>query len=180
MEKSKTKEELKSWFVTLIIAFGIVLVVRTFLFAPYSVDGASMEPTLHDHEKIFVNKFSSVNSVTRGDIVIIEGPEENYVKRVIGLPGDIVEMKNDQLTINGKMIDESYLSYNRKTAKQMGTLLTGDFGPVTVPAKEYFVMGDNRLVSMDSRNGLGLIKKDTIVGKSEFVFYPFSDFRTVK
>lgn len=179
MTKSKVLEEVKSWALTIIVALAIVLTVRTFLFAPYNVEGASMEPTLHNNEKIFVNKFSSVESITRGDIVIIEGSSVNYVKRVIGLPGDEVKMENDQLFINGQVFDEIYLENNREVAEQMGTLLTEDFGPITVPENEYFVMGDNRLVSMDSRNGLGLISKETIVGKSEFVFFPFTDIRTV-
>jgi signal peptidase I len=180
MLRSKLKEELKSWLITLFIAFGVVMIVRTFLFAPYIVEGASMEPTLHNSEKIFVNKISSSNSIQRGDIIIIEGPVDSYVKRVIGLPGDKIKMENDQLFINNKPFNEDYLSFNREVAKKMGTNLTGDFGPVTVPKNQFFVMGDNRLVSMDSRNGLGLISKEDIVGKSEFVFYPFSEIRSVE
>lgn len=181
MFKSNSLAELKSWILSLSIALGIVLIVRTFLFAPYMVEGASMEPTLHNQEKIFVNKVTTtIAGYERGQIVIIEGPEDNYVKRIIGLPGDKIQMNNDQLFINGEMVKESYLSYNREVAAQMGINLTDDFETVTVPDNQFFVMGDNRLVSMDSRNGLGLIEKDRIVGKLEFVFYPFSEIRTVK
>jgi signal peptidase I len=180
MLKSSIKAELKSWTLSLSIAFALVLIVRTFIFSPYIVEGASMEPTLHNQEKIFVNKFLSINDFKRGEIVIIKGSEENYVKRIIGLPGDQVEMSNDHLYINGKLVKESYLAYNREVAKQMGMNLTGDFEIVTVPENHFFVMGDNRLVSMDSRNGLGLIHKKNIVGNIEFVYYPFSEFRMVK
>lgn len=171
-----SKKELMSWVKSLLIAIGIAMIVRTFLFAPYIVEGASMEPTLHNQEKIFVSR---INNVTRGDIVIIKGTEENYVKRIIGLPGDKVVVKDDKLYVNGNLIKEAYLSENRKLAEQMGSKLTGDFGPLTVPADKYFVMGDNRLYSKDSRNGLGLIPKKEIVGEPEFVFFPFTHFRGV-
>lgn len=171
------KEEVISWGKALLFAVGIAFVVRTFFFAPYIVEGASMEPTLHNQEKIFVKK---TDNFTRGDIVIIKGKDENYVKRVIGLPGDVILMKNDQLMINGVAYKEAYLSQNRKIAKKIGDQLTGDFGPITVPKNNYFVMGDNRLYSMDSRNGLGFIQKDRIVGQTEFVFFPFTHFRETK
>ncbi|WML38273.1 signal peptidase I [Neobacillus sp. OS1-2] len=180
MAGSNTKKELLGWGKSLFIAVGIAVIIRTFLFSPYIVEGASMEPTLHNHEKILVNKMSYVMSLNRGDVVIIKGPAVNYVKRIIGMPGDKVEMKADQLLINGEPIKESYLSENRKAAEEMGSLLTGDFGPILVPANHYFVMGDNRLKSMDSRNGLGFIKQTAIIGESEFVVFPFSDIRNVK
>jgi signal peptidase I len=180
MFKSNTLAELKSWIISLSIAVAIVFIVRTFLFAPYIVEGASMEPTLHNQEKIFVNKLTAVTGFDRGDIVIIKGSEDNYVKRIIGLPGDQIEVKNDQLFVNGELVKESYLSYNREVAEQMGVYLTEDFETVTVPKNQYFVMGDNRLVSMDSRNGLGLIKEDQIVGSPEFVYFPFREIRTVE
>ncbi|NRD77908.1 signal peptidase I [Bacillus sp. BRMEA1] len=89
-------------------------------------------------------------------------------------------MKNDQLFINGKLCKEPYLAENLKAAKEMGSMLTGDFGPLILPADRYFVMGDNRLRSMDSRNGLGFIKQSAIIGKGEIVLYPFADIRNVK
>lgn len=175
-----SKNEIKSWAKSICIALGVAFIVRTFIFAPYIVEGASMEPTLHNQEKNFVNKFYLSDNIKRGEVVIIKGKEENYVKRIIGLPGDSIEMKKDQLFINGVQFEESYLSQNRKQAEQMGSLLTGDFGPEIVPENNYFVMGDNRLHSMDSRNGLGYIQKESIVGKPEFVFLPFTQIRNIK
>ncbi|WP_285858620.1 signal peptidase I [Neobacillus niacini] len=174
---SDSRNELVSWGKSLFIAIGIAFVIRTFLFAPYMVEGSSMEPTLHDEEKVFVYKAGEFN---RGDIVIIKGTEKNYVKRVIGFPGDQVEMKTDQLYINGEIVKETYLSENLKAAQQLGSKLTGDFGPITVPKDHYFVMGDNRLHSTDSRNGLGFIKGNQIVGTSEFIFFPVTEIRFVK
>ncbi|MFK9090924.1 signal peptidase I [Bacillus salipaludis] len=180
MASSNSKKELLGWGKSLLIAAGIAVVLRTFLFSPYVVEGASMEPTLHNQEKIFVNKLYYSASFNRGDIVIIKGLTKNYVKRIIGMPGDKIEMSADQLLINGEPVKESYLSENRKAAEEMGSLLTGDFGPIFVPANHYFVMGDNRLKSMDSRNGLDFIKEADIVGKSEFVIFPFSNIRNVR
>lgn len=174
---SETNKELVSWVKSILIAFAIAIVVRTFFFAPYIVEGSSMEPTLQDQEKMVVLKTARVS---RADVVIIRGSVKNYVKRVIGLPGDVIEMKNDQLLINGKEMKEPYLAENLTMANQRGSRLTGDFGPITVPNKHYFVMGDNRLHSTDSRNGLNFIKADSIVGQSEFVFYPFTGIRIVK
>lgn len=180
MVSSKSKKELIGWGKSLLIAAVIAVVIRTFLFAPYVVEGASMEPTLHNQEKIFVNKMNFSNNINRGDIVIIKGQSENYVKRIIGTPGDKIEMNDDHLLINGELYKESYLFENRKAAEEMGIQLTGDFGPIVVPANHYFVMGDNRLRSMDSRNGLDFINKKDIKGKSEFVIFPFSSIREVK
>lgn len=174
---SDSKKELISWGKSLIFAVGIAFVVRTFLFAPYIVEGSSMEPTLHNQEKVFVSK---AGDFSRGDIIIIKGTEKNYVKRVIGFPGDRVEMSNDQLFINGELVKEAYLSENLKAAQQLGSKLTGDFGPITVPKGHYFVMGDNRLRSMDSRNGLGFIKENQIVGTGELIFFPLTEIRMVK
>lgn len=178
--KFNSKKELKSWGKAAFISIGIAMVVRTFLISPYIVEGASMEPTLHNHEKIIVNKVNLTDSFSRGEIVVIKGKEENYVKRIIGLPGDTIVMKNDQLFINGVLFKEPYLSHNLELAKQMGSLLTGDFGPIKVPNNKFFVMGDNRLLSKDSRNGLGYFTKEDIIGKSELVFLPFSHIRNPK
>ncbi|WP_026580813.1 signal peptidase I [Bacillus sp. J33] len=168
--------DVKGWLKSLLFSLGIAMIIRAFLFSPYYVEGASMDPTLHDQEKIFVNKFEELD---RGDIVIIKGQDKNYVKRLIGFPGDEIEMKNDQLFINGNRWDESYLSENRKAAEGLVNNLTGDFGPLIVPEHHYFVMGDNRLKSLDSRNGLGFIPEGQIIGVSKFVFYPFENIRVV-
>ncbi|MEC0968996.1 signal peptidase I [Bacillus altitudinis] len=179
--KKEKKSSLFEWIKAILIALALVLIIRTFIFEPYVVEGESMEPTLHDGEKLFVNKtINYLGGVKRGDILIINGKDGqkiHYVKRLIGLPGDTIEMKDDTLYINGKKVDEPYLKENKAHAKEYEVHLTGDFGPVKVPKNDYFVMGDNRLNSMDSRNGLGLIEKDRIVGTSEFVFFPFGDIR---
>ncbi|MEZ0116362.1 signal peptidase I [Heyndrickxia faecalis] len=171
---------IKTLLKSFIFAILLVAVIRGFFIAPYMVEGESMEPTLHNHDKILVYKVHSAADYQRGDIIIIKGETENYVKRIIGLPGDTILVKNDHLYINGKLRKEPYLAKNLKAARKKGSKLTNNFGPLTVPKNKYFVMGDNRLYSEDSRNGLGLIPKKELVGKTEAVFYPLSQIREVR
>lgn len=180
MAKSKSQESALGWLKSIIIAVVIVVVVRTFLFSPVIVDGASMEPTLHDQERIIISKTVSwIGEANRGDIVIIKGKntKDHYVKRVIALPGDTIEMRNDQLYVNNEKVNEHYLEENKRIADQRGMNLTEDFGPLEIPADQYFVMGDNRVRSMDSRNELGLIEEKRIIGKSKLVIFPAKNIR---
>ncbi|WP_110112147.1 signal peptidase I [Bacillus sp. CGMCC 1.16541] len=179
--KKQEKDSFFSWVKTVLLSIGLFLLIKNYLFAPYIVDGASMEPTLYNNERLFVNKIAfMIGDIDRQEIVIIKDSQQqtHYVKRVIGLPGDVVEMKNDELFVNDELVKEPYLSIYKETANSQGMRLTGDFGPIEVPKEQFFVMGDNRLRSMDSRNGLGLISQKAIVGKSEFVFFPMSDVRS--
>ncbi|KZZ83131.1 MULTISPECIES: signal peptidase I [Bacillaceae] len=176
----KKKSPVLEWIIAIAVAVLLAVSIRIFIFEPYVVDGDSMDPTLKNTEKLFVNKaIHYIGKFDRGDIVIINGKEnkEHYVKRIIGLPGDTVEVKNDVLYVNGKEVKEPYLNSNRKAAQASGLQLTNDFQEVKVPKNKYFVMGDNRLVSMDSRTGLGLIEADRVIGKSEFVMLPFNKIR---
>ena len=139
-----------------------------------------MEPTLYNNEKILVNKTVAWNdSVDHQDIVVIRDDENDryYVKRVIGLPGDKVEIENDTLYINDQPKDEPYLPKEQAGIELLKMNTTGDFEAVKVPKDHYFVMGDNRLDSRDSRNGLGYIDKEKIVGTSEYVIFPFKSIR---
>lgn len=189
MEEEKKGKQYWDWGWARSILFAIVVafLIRAYILTPVLVEGASMEPTLHDHEKIIVSKtISWIGEIHRGDIVIIKDDEVkiNYVKRVIGLPGETIKMKDDVLFVNGKEIREPYLDDYKKTANQLGSRLTGDFGPIEVPKDHYFVMGDNRPHSMDSRTDsldtLGFIETDRIIGKSKFVLFPFKNIRITK
>ncbi|KGP92106.1 signal peptidase [Pontibacillus chungwhensis BH030062] len=168
--KNKILKEILDW--TKAIGFALVLAfaIRHFVFATSIVEGTSMDPTLEDGERVMYNKFVYlVGEPERGDIVIIQRPTKNYVKRIIGLPGDTVEVSEDHsLYVNGKEVEQDYLN---KQAIQ-GTF---PFSEKEVPEDEYFVMGDNRIVSKDSRNGLGFINHDEVIGRSELVIYPFDE-----
>jgi signal peptidase I len=179
--KIQHKNEWISWIKAIGFALIFVFITKAYFFAPYMVEGASMSPTLHDQEKLYVNKIVyAFSAPKKGDIVIIKGDDKRYVKRIIGIEGDIIQMKNDVLYVNHKPMKESYLKQNKSEAKSLGVYLTEDFGPIKVPKGKAFVMGDNRLNSMDSRNGLGLIKINAIEGRSEVVIYPFSDMRATQ
>lgn len=166
--KKKYKNSWMEWIRAIIFAILVAFFFHTFIFATSVVEGESMEPTLEDGDKLIFNKFIYfINEPKRGDIVIIEQTNKNYVKRIIGLPGEIVEVKNNSLYIDGVELEESFLG--EKAVKKTGT-----HGPITLADDSYFVMGDNRAISKDSRNGLGLIARDEIIGKSEIIFYPLN------
>ncbi|WP_144497075.1 signal peptidase I [Bacillus pumilus] len=182
-KEKRKKSNIIDWIKAILVALVLVFLVRTFLFEPYIVQGESMTPTLFDSERLFVNKLVKyTGDFKRGDIVVLNGEEKktHYVKRLIGLPGDTIEMKNDNLFVNEKRFNEEYLKENKKDAHDSDLNLTGDFGPVKVPKDKYFVMGDNRQNSMDSRNGLGLFNKKDIVGVEELVFFPLDRIRHAK
>lgn len=168
----KNKSDLV-WFFTV---FTLFLIARLFLFTSITVSGESMMPTLVDNERIIASK---VSKIERFDIVSFKAPNEVdklYIKRVIGLPGDNIEYKNDNLYINCKIIEEPYL--NEYKGQEDG-LLTKDFtlekllNTNKVPENTYFVMGDNRNHSTDSRV-IGFIEKEAIVGSSKFAFWPIN------
>ncbi|WP_188454567.1 signal peptidase I [Virgibacillus oceani] len=169
MGETKKKNEWLEWAKAIFIAILLAFFLRTFVFATSIVEGDSMYPTLEDGERVIFNKFVYlIGEPERGDIIIIQRPIKNYVKRVIALPGETVEMKNHQLFINGEKYTETFISNEAINN-------TGNFGPVKVKEGKYFVMGDNRAISRDSRNGLGFINEEDIIGRSEFIIYPFDD-----
>ncbi|MDQ0160063.1 signal peptidase I [Alkalibacillus salilacus] len=164
------KKEIWEWTKAIVIALVIAFFLRSFVFATSVVEGASMDPTLESGERVIFNKaVYLLDEPERGDIVIIEHPNKNYVKRIVGMPNETIKAENNQLYIDGEPINEDYL-----TAEEVSG--TGNFEAREIPANHYFVMGDNRDVSKDSRNGLGLIKENDVIGRSEIVIFPFSHF----
>ena len=163
-----------SWIWSFIVAFIIVGGVYFFLGRPFTVSGASMYPTLHNGDRMVLSK---VGDIHRFDVVILKAPDENveYIKRVIGMPGDTVKMKSGVLYINGKKVDQPFIN-TEALAKQ--TVFMDDFtlesltGESKVPEGKYFVLGDNRGVSKDSRM-IGFIDRSAIEGKAVFTIWPF-------
>ena len=169
MSKTKEKNEWVEWGKAIFIAILLALFLRTFIFSTSIVEGDSMAPTLDSGDRIIFNKFVYlIGEPKRSDIIIIQRPAKNYVKRVIALPGETIEMNNHVLYINGEKYEQTFINNDAK-------LHTGNFGPIEVPKNSYFVMGDNRAISKDSRNGLGFIEADNIIGKSEIIMFPFSE-----
>jgi len=178
------KEELKKegieWLKAIMIGIVIFAFIRTFFFSNYVVEGESMMPTLQDGNKLVVNKIGyRIGELNRFDVIVFHAnKEEDYVKRVIGIPGDRVEYRDDILYINGTKYEESYLEKYRKEA--FGGRLTGDFtlneltGEEVVPEGHIFVLGDNRLGSRDSRE-FGFVSIDQVVGKVDLRYWPFDE-----
>ena len=148
----------------------IVVLIRTFLVTPAAVSGSSMESTLNNHDLVIINKLVyRIKPIERFDIVVVNNDEDNdrIIKRLIGLPNETIEYKDNKLYINGKLI-ETKLSFE----------YTDDF-KVETKEDEYFVLGDNRDVSKDSRM-LGSFNKKDIVGRVGIRFYPFDKVGYVK
>ncbi|RLQ95763.1 signal peptidase I [Falsibacillus albus] len=175
---AKKKNEAWEWVKTFIIVLAAVFLIRYFLFAPIVVDGLSMMPTLHNGDRMIVNKVGKPN---RFDIVVFHAPEhKDYIKRVIGLPGDKVEYKDDTLYINGKAYKEPYLDKYKRQVDDGP--LTEDFtlkdyiGQDRVPKGEIFVMGDNRRYSKDSRH-IGTIPLSKVIGDTHVIYWPMKDMK---
>ncbi|WP_125767230.1 signal peptidase I [Lapidilactobacillus wuchangensis] len=179
-KKGQKKEETSfiKWLLELIIIaivmFTGVNLLFNYVLAKDVVTGPSMQPTFYDGDRLITYRLGKIK---RGDIVVLNAPDEPgslYIKRVIGLPGDKVYAKNDQLYVNGKKLNESYLSeYNTGTDFTEDFSLQQLFGRSTVPADSYFVMGDNRPVSKDSRK-IGFIKKSSINGVVKLRYWPLN------
>lgn len=166
-----TKERI-GWLLTIMSAVLIAVVVRVYIFSPIVVDGASMNPTLQDKDRMFVTK---IGQPERFDVIVFHAPDgRDFIKRVIGLPGDIVEYTDDQLYINGKPYEEPYLDEFKKDFTN--ETLTESFTSKTVPEGHLFVMGDNRRNSEDSR-AIGPVPMEQVVGTTNMVYYPFDDIR---
>ncbi|PLT35818.1 signal peptidase I [Bacillus sp. V5-8f] len=177
MTSSEFNREVISWLKALVCAVGFAFICHTFLFTPVKVQGESMMPTFQNDNRLIVSKISKIQHF---DIIVFDAPDsdEKYIKRVIGLPGDTIKVKNDILYINGKKFEEPYLRENKAKIPHE-TNLTEDFtlknytGEYKVPAGKLFVMGDNRPYSNDSRI-FGFIPMDSVVGEAKFQFYPLN------
>ncbi len=182
---AKKKNELWEWIKALLIAVVLAAFIRYFLFAPIVVDGLSMMPTLHDQDRMIVNKFSyKIGKPERFDIIVFHAPEDkDYIKRVIGLPGDKIEYRNDTLYVNGEAYEEPYL--NDFKNQVIDGPLTEPFtleevtGQEVVPEGHLFVMGDNRRYSKDSRH-IGTIPMEKVLGSTSMIYWPLEDIRIVK
>lgn len=179
MKKENETEGLE-WLKTLGIAIIIAVFLRTFFFSSYIVDGESMMPTLENGNLLIINKVvDEIDDLNRFDVIVFHASsEDDYVKRIIGLPGDTIEYKNDILYVNDKAIKEPYLEKFKKETK--GQKLTNDFtlksitGNKVVPENYIFVLGDNRQESYDSRY-FGFVPIENVVGKVNLRYWPIDE-----
>ena len=177
----KSKKEIFEWIKAVTVAIILAIMVRAIFLTPIVVDGASMNPTLHNKDRMLVTK---IGEPKRFDIVVFHAPDgRDYIKRVIGLPGDQIEYKNDILYINGKAYEEPYLEQykektNEGTLTDSFTLKETAVGRETVPKGHLFVLGDNRQHSTDSRE-IGAVPLDKVIGKTKIVYYPFKEMKII-
>ena len=206
-EKKPLGREILEWVLTLAVAVIAALLIRSFVFEPVRVDGASMNDTLQDGNIMFVSKWdyastwlclpwqdaetkenaariaSGLKSPERFDVVVCRYPnrgDTNFVKRIVGIPGDEIYIEEGYLYVNGERMEEPYVSdrYRVKGGSD-GWAFHSAEDPFVVPEGEYFVMGDHRNNSNDSRSQ-GTITRDMIVGHVRFVFWPLGSAREVK
>ena len=163
------------WLRSFLIVMLLGILITVFVVQRSIIQGPSMEPTLNDGDQIFIEKVSKHFSINRGDIVTIDhtdpsNPEILLIKRIIGLPGELVEIKEGAVYINGEKLQEDYLPQNLETLVDPSL----DFEKLKLTEDQYFVLGDNRPVSKDSRR-IGPVREEQIIGKLLFKFYPFNE-----
>ncbi len=148
-----------------IIIIIVVIIIRTFIFTPVVVNGPSMMNTLHNGDVMILDKIGmKLGDIKRFDIVVIQTGKTKIIKRVIGMPGETISYHDNKLYINGKEVSDNHSNE-----------ITYDFEEVKIPDGEYYVLGDNRTDSVDSRI-LGTIPKNEILGHATFIIYPFNRF----
>jgi signal peptidase I len=195
-DASFRKSTLREYFESIVIAVILALFVRTFVVQAFKIPTGSMENNLLIGDHLLVNKFvfaptmSSlertllpIDPIARGDIIVFKfpkNPDRDFVKRVIGLPGETIEMRNKRLFINGRPLDEPYVHFlfpiveGEEQADVSGLAVQVNYGPVQVPAEHYFMMGDSRDNSEDSRIW-GFMPRSYVKGKALFVYFSFGD-----
>jgi len=171
--KRSGTRNLVEWVVVIVCALLVAFVVKTFLFQAFYIPSPSMTPTLQIDDRVLVNKLSyDIHGVERGDLVVFRSPqpaapEKDLIKRVVGLPGDTLEGRDGHVMVNGEPLEESYLPDG---------VQTGTFGPVEIAPDHYWVMGDNRSNSSDSRV-FGAVAESQIIGKAFVKVWPIGSFR---
>ena len=166
-EPARILRVMRGWLRDLVISIAVAVFVIVFLYQPVKVEGTSMLPGLEDQERIFINKFVyRWEPIARGDIVVFRFPRDtskSYIKRVIGVPGDRVRMDDGQVYVNGRLLSESYVPSEFFDHRS--------FSEFSVPADSYFLLGDHRSMSRDSRE-FGPVERRYIYGKAVFVYWP--------
>ena len=171
---SSLGEDAKDWGISIIAAVVMALLIRTFIVELYIVDGPSMRPTLQHEERLVVSKFIyKLRNPEKGEILIFKYPRDpsrDFIKRVIAVGGDTIEIKEGRVYVNDQMLKEDYILEKTRT----------EYPKVTVPEGTVFVMGDNRNNSDDSRFAdVGFVPLDMIKGKAMLVFWPFDKLQTL-
>ena len=160
----------RSWSRDLLMSIAISMFIILFLYQPVRVEGTSMLPMLQDQDRLFINKFAyHFEEIHRGDVVVFHyprDPQKSYIKRVIAVPGDDLRIDDGRTYINGRLLLEPYVPRRFHDSRSQDEMV--------IPSDEYFVMGDHRSISSDSRD-FGAVPRELIYGKAAFVYWPAGD-----
>jgi signal peptidase I len=163
------------WLRDLLVSTAASVLIITFLYQPVRVEGTSMLPRLEDSDRLFINKFVyHFTAIGRDDVVVFHyprDPEKSYIKRVIALPGDRLRIDHGQVWLNGKPLNEKYVPEEYRDSRSMAEIV--------IPEDTYFMMGDHRSISSDSRE-FGPVDRSLIYGKAVFVYWPARDVGVVR
>ncbi len=158
------------WIRDVLISVAVSILIIMFLYQPVRVEGTSMLPRLEDSDRLFINKFVyHFEDIHRDDVVVFHyprDPEKSYIKRVIAIPGDRLRIDHGRVYLNGKLLHEPYVPEKYRDTRSMPEMV--------IPEDEYFMMGDHRSISSDSRE-FGPVDRDLIYGKAVFVYWPTRD-----
>lgn len=174
-QEPASRGTLRLWLRDLLVSVAASFMIITFVYQPVRVEGTSMQPELRDQDRVFVNKFAyHFESISRGDVVVFHyplDPSKSYIKRVIALPGDTLRISDGRVYVNGKRIAEPYVPVNYRDDRSYPTTV--------IPAHDYFVMGDHRSISSDSRD-FGPVNRNVIYGKAAFIYWPADNMGVVR
>jgi signal peptidase I len=174
-QRSMRSGSMNAWVRDLVVSVSVSAFIIIFLYQPVRVEGTSMLPVLEDQDRLFINKMAyRVGEIHRGDVVVFQYPrdhEKSYIKRVIALPGDDLRIDHGQVYVNGSRIEERYVPKQFTDDRSQPEMM--------VPAHEYFVMGDHRSISSDSRD-FGPVERELIYGKAAFVYWPMDQAGVVR
>jgi signal peptidase I len=165
----------KLWMRDLIFSAAASVLIITFLYQPVRVEGTSMLPRLVDQDRLFINKFVyHFEAIEQGDVVVFHyprDPQKSYIKRIIAVPGDRLRIDRGRVYVNGKVLGEPYIPEEYRDTRSLDAMV--------IPKGEYFVMGDHRSISSDSRE-FGPVKRELIYGKAAFIYWPTQDVGVVR
>lgn len=168
MRESALSRVVLEWLRTIAIGGACAALVILFIAQSFVVEGSSMDPNMHDRDRLLVEKVSyRLHEPRRGDVVVFKTGHETLIKRVIAVPGDTVLIRDHGVYVNGVRLEEEYINGKMIAYTQIG--------PITIPEGHYFVLGDNRNVSRDSRDPtVGLVKQEDIIGRALFRYWPLT------
>lgn len=174
-QSAPERNSLRLWLRDLLVSVAASFMIITFVYQPVRVEGTSMQPELRDQDRLFINKFAyHFESISRGDVVVFHyprDPSKSYIKRVIALPGDTIRIDEGRVFVDGKRIAEPYVPLRFRDDRSMAKMV--------VPPNDYFVMGDHRSISSDSRD-FGPVPRNLIYGKAAFIYWPADNMGVVK